>query len=74
MKKIFSSLVALALFMCCCGCGGHSESIEYKRVEYNNDQVLDKILVFMIMLPVAVIFKVTSSAAAMWNVAPLRGT
>ena len=48
MKKIFSSLVALALFMCCCGCGGHSESIEYKRVEYNNDQVLDKILVFMI--------------------------
>lgn len=48
MKKIISLFLVLSLVMCFCGCDSYLENNNYKKIEYQNDQIFDKIIIFTI--------------------------
>ncbi len=48
MKKIISSILVIAIVMCFCSCDSDLENNNYKKIEYQNDEIFDKIIVFTI--------------------------
>lgn len=48
MKNIISLILALGLLICTCGCNSDFQNNGYKKIEYQNDRIFDKIIVFTI--------------------------
>ncbi|MBR6694039.1 MAG: hypothetical protein IKL62_03725 [Clostridia bacterium] len=48
MKKIISIFLILGLLICICGCDSSRHNNIYKKIEYQNDEIFDKAIVFTI--------------------------
>ncbi len=48
MKKIISLFLVIALVICFSGCDSGLENNNYKKIEYQNDEIFDKAIVFTI--------------------------
>ena len=48
MRKIISIILVLGLLICFCGCNNDSQNNNYKKIEYQNNEVFDKTIIFMI--------------------------
>ena len=48
MKKIISLILVLGLLICICGCVSSRHNNLYKQIEYQNDEIFDKTIVFTI--------------------------